>query len=375
MKFIGKVGKKIQERRAEAEGGLPPAGSSGSFSYSSQVPLWDGPPVSASACPAGTPAAGASFVGPVNSMDAGDKQRLYGNLKALVVAGDGGVWVAFKKGLLEKYSSTGRLLWHCTDFGLGISALVAQGDQVWVGGVDGRIRAFSAANQRLLKSWKAHCFPVVSLAADGALVYSLAADGSIRGWPAATATGIPAAAAEAWQAQQAACLDEQKLKMLVGTWNVAEQKPDRSELVLWVGDRARDAQLVVVGLQVRRRGGDMEKKEAGCQSIEHLLSIAVALLRCCLVPGPLQHYVAWCSVLPVDPRQAHTLAVSCFTPTQQTPLTPLCMALPHLWLCPSQEVGMGTSSVVQRGVVYLPPPACLTICRSSSLTGGGDGHW
>jgi phosphatidylinositol-bisphosphatase len=254
MKFIGKVGKKIQERRAEAEGGLPPAGSGGS--YTSQVPLWDAGSAPASACPAGTAAAGASFVGPVNGMDAGDKQRLYGNLKALVVGSDGGVWVAYKKGLLEKYSSNGRLLWHSTDFGLGISALEAHGDQVWVGGVDGRIRAFAAANQRLLKVWKAHCFPVVSLAADGALVYSLASDGSIRGWPAATATGVPAAAAEAWQVQQAACLHEQQLKMLVGTWNVAEQKPDRSELVLWLGDRARDAQLVVVGLQVRGGAGE-----------------------------------------------------------------------------------------------------------------------
>ncbi len=47
-----------------------------------------------------------------------------------------------------------------------------------------------------VRDWRAHAFPVTSLAAVGTTVFSLAEDGAVRGWPA---TPPPAAFVAAWQ--------------------------------------------------------------------------------------------------------------------------------------------------------------------------------
>jgi hypothetical protein len=39
--------------------------------------------------------------------------------------------------------------------------------------------------------------------------------------------------------------------VLVGTWNVNEMKPSRPGLQLWLTERAKSAQLVMIGLQVQ----------------------------------------------------------------------------------------------------------------------------
>jgi hypothetical protein len=40
------------------------------------------------------------------------------------------------------------------------------------------------------------------------------------------------------------------LQVLVGTWNVNEMKPSRPGVQLWLTERAKSAQLVMIGLQV-----------------------------------------------------------------------------------------------------------------------------
>jgi len=40
------------------------------------------------------------------------------------------------------------------------------------------------------------------------------------------------------------------MQVLAGTWNVNENRPSRPGLELWLGERAKDAQLVLIGLQV-----------------------------------------------------------------------------------------------------------------------------
>jgi hypothetical protein len=162
------------------------------------------------------------------------------------------MWVGYKRGLLERYSEEGKLLWQGRDFGLGITALEASGGDVWVGGKDGTVWVYAAATQQLQRQFKAHVFPVVTLACAGAVMYSLAADGGIRGWPA---VAVAPQEVVNWQRQiEEKCLEEQRVKMLVGTWNVAEGKPSRAALATWLGDRAKGTQIVVVGLQVRVPG-------------------------------------------------------------------------------------------------------------------------
>jgi hypothetical protein len=74
------------------------------------------------------------------------------------------------------------------DCGTGIRSLCAVGRRMWVGLADGHVRVFSApADDELpeaLGSWLAHGGSVVSIAAAGARVFSLAVDGSVKGWSA-----------------------------------------------------------------------------------------------------------------------------------------------------------------------------------------------
>ena len=54
------------------------------------------------------------------------------------------------------------------------------GPRLWVGLPDGRIRILADKPQS--REWRAHCSSVLAFAVCGSRVYSLAADGSIKGW-------------------------------------------------------------------------------------------------------------------------------------------------------------------------------------------------
>lgn len=82
--------------------------------------------------------------------------------------------------------------------------------------------------------------PRRSIAAVGPIVYSLAADGSVRGWPLAA---LPAPAADAWRSALLAGLHEQEVSVLAGTWNVNEGRPSRHALQMWLGERSARAQV------------------------------------------------------------------------------------------------------------------------------------
>eukprot|EP00775_Hariotina_reticulata_P006490 gene6490-6717_t len=181
------------------------------------------------------------------------KVASWGNIKKLVAAEDGSMWVSYKKGLLEKYSDGGKLLWSsCSssssgDFRpSGITALAAIGSRVWVGDQEGQLWVLDAGRCTLQRSWKAHAFAVRSIADGGPMVYSLGKAGSIRAWGALEP---PTAVTTAWQQDRASCLQVEQLQVLAGTWNVNETKPSRSGLQTWLGDRAASAQLIMIGLQ------------------------------------------------------------------------------------------------------------------------------
>ena len=263
----------------------------------------------------------------------------YGGIKDLVALEDGSMLVAYRRGALERFSETGRLLWcslapppffpsssapsssssrdrqqHppppppslASLLRSGVTALAARpGGGAWVGCTDGRVVALepapgSAGASELLvaHAWRAHLYPVRALACGGgggagggaavAVLFTLARDGSIKGWPAcpyalaascspscssflgpvAAADGAglpplpaaPAAAAAAmgalyasaglsWRAALPSALQRRSIRVLVGTWNVAEGKPSRASLRLWLGRRSAGASVVAVALQ------------------------------------------------------------------------------------------------------------------------------
>jgi hypothetical protein len=215
-KLLNKLGNKLQEKaskmldegrtgstdlRYDASGSTMSAYSS----CSSTAAGYAGPGTYGSAAP--------------KSADALDK----GDIKRVVAAADGSMWAGYKRGVLEKYTEAGQLLWSSATAATaaaaaagsagvfrpaGITALAAVGSSVWVGDTQGRLWVLDASSAALQRSWKAHVFPVRSIAAGGHLVYSLGKAGSIRAWPALAA---PAALTAAWQQDLTECMKEQQL--------------------------------------------------------------------------------------------------------------------------------------------------------------------
>jgi hypothetical protein len=267
-KLLGKLGKKLEaavNNAAIASGAGPVTlglGSTssprlGSAGSSGLAPAGSGEPGGSS----GTGSAGA------------DKAARWGSIKVLEPGPDGAMWVAYKRGLLEKYSETGALLWSSGAFQPGVASAAAAGAVLWVGGLDGRVWVLDAASGDVLRSWRAHVFPVSSITGGpGPVLVTLARDGSARAWPAAAPD---AASSMAWRtaAHGPACLEERRLSVFAGTWNVNEGRPSRAGLLEWLGARTRCAQLAVVGLQVRgwravrAEAGSVQQPIPGCSGL------------------------------------------------------------------------------------------------------------
>jgi phosphatidylinositol-bisphosphatase len=210
-KLLNKLGNKLQEKASK----MLDEGRAGSADLH-----YDGSSSAASAYSGGSQSAyasgaAASAAAAPRSAEAISK----GDIKKVVAAADGSMWVGYKRGVLEKYSEAGQLLWSSATAATatasvgvfrpaGITALAAVGSSVWAGDTQGQIWVLDAASAVVQRSWKAHVFPVRSIAAGGHLVYSLGKAGSIRAWPALLP---PAALTAAWQEDLAGCLKEQQL--------------------------------------------------------------------------------------------------------------------------------------------------------------------
>lgn len=160
---------------------------------------------------------------------------MVGEIVTLVAPPGGGVWVAHKCGIVDRYTAAGQRL-GSTDCGPAITAASCVGQRVWVGFADGMIRragsrgglaragtavqlgvaagwgrvpaatclllvstlplrapptppapACSVRDQEggALRVFQAHAAAILSITQAGSRTYSLAADGSIKGWSSA----------------------------------------------------------------------------------------------------------------------------------------------------------------------------------------------
>ncbi|KAL3132931.1 hypothetical protein ABBQ38_006845 [Trebouxia sp. C0009 RCD-2024] len=167
------------------------------------------------------------------------------HLRALVAAHDGSVWVAFKSGRLERYKFNARLLW-CKETGTGIASMASIGLNIWVGLADGRVRVYKDSGQQ---DFKAHDAGIIAIVPCGTRAFTLAADGSLKGWDAHSPSPLDAAARAAYEEGAGALVSRGNLEMLCLTWNVNEQRPDGSPLFNWIADLSGKASIAVVALQ------------------------------------------------------------------------------------------------------------------------------
>lgn len=339
-RFLGKLGKKLADGAAAAAekaaaAAVAAGGDDGGGFYGSSSSPHHGNYQRPLAPERG--GGGGGFGGGGLSEAAGQQQQQqqhHGGIKDLVALEDGSMLVAYRRGALERFSEAGQLLWSSLSSASaspasssspsppplpsllrsGVTALAARpGGGAWVGCIDGVVVALdpapgSAGATELVvaHAWRAHLFPVRAFACaapaaaaaagaagsggaaggsstktatttTGAILYTLARDGSVKGWPAcpwALAASSPPAAllfapparrappsssssllalfeheGRAWRRALLSALERRSIRVLVGTWNVAEGKPSRASLRLWLGQRSAGASVVAVALQ------------------------------------------------------------------------------------------------------------------------------
>ncbi|CAI0548935.1 unnamed protein product, partial [Linum tenue] len=80
-------------------------------------------------------------------------------------------------------------------------------------------------------------------------VFPLASHGGIRGWNVMAPGPLGSILRSELAGKEFLYTRIQNLKILTGTWNVAEGRATSDSLVSWIGSAARDVGIVVVGLQ------------------------------------------------------------------------------------------------------------------------------
>ena len=75
--------------------------------------------------------------------------------------------------------------------GLGIASMAAIGPNIWVGLTDGRVRVYKDSGQQ---DFQAHDAGVIAIVPCGSRAFTLAADGSLKGWNALSPSPLDAAA-------------------------------------------------------------------------------------------------------------------------------------------------------------------------------------
>ena len=71
------------------------------------------------------------------------------------------------------------------DIGVGIASMAAVGLNIWVGLVDGRLRVYKEGGQSQ-HEWQGHEAGIIAIVPCGSRAFSLAADGSLKGWSSLT---------------------------------------------------------------------------------------------------------------------------------------------------------------------------------------------
>uniref|UniRef100_A0A061RQF4 Type i inositol-trisphosphate 5-phosphatase 12-like n=1 Tax=Tetraselmis sp. GSL018 TaxID=582737 RepID=A0A061RQF4_9CHLO len=131
---------------------------------------------------------------------------------------------------------------------LVVTCLAAVGQCMWAGLSDGSIVVYHGTGSRVA-TWLAHRGAIVAMVVVGTRVFSMAANGTVTGWSAAIPGDGWSSLSSYWVRKLRQIVQRRTISVLAGTWNVNEQQPSQYSLNSWLGNRSKQAEIVVVGLQ------------------------------------------------------------------------------------------------------------------------------
>ncbi|XP_008811418.2 type I inositol polyphosphate 5-phosphatase 13-like isoform X1 [Phoenix dactylifera] len=175
----------------------------------------------------------------------GDDNR---RTEALTMTVDGMIWTGCANGLVVQWDGDGIRLQEVRHHSSSVQCLCTFGMRLWVGYVDGTVQVMDL-DGCLLGRWIAHSSPVIKMAVGGSYIFTLANHGGIRGWNLASPGPLDGILRSVLTHKEPFYTKTEHLKILVGTWNVGQEKASCESLISWLGGASSEVGVVVVGLQ------------------------------------------------------------------------------------------------------------------------------
>ncbi|KAG6758136.1 hypothetical protein POTOM_038472 [Populus tomentosa] len=193
----------------------------------------------------------------------GDDNR---RTEALIITRDGMIWTGCANGSLVQWDGNGNRLQDFQYHSVAVQCLCTFGLRIWVGYASGTVQVLDLEGN-LLGGWVAHSSPVVKLAVGAGYVFTLANHGGIRGWNVMSPGPLDNMLRSELAGKEFLYTRIENLKILTGTWNVAQGKASQDSLVSWLGSAAGDAGIVVVGLQEVEMGAGVLAMSAAKETV------------------------------------------------------------------------------------------------------------
>ncbi|GJN04049.1 hypothetical protein PR202_ga21559 [Eleusine coracana subsp. coracana] len=183
---------------------------------------------------------------------------------------DGTIWSGCTNGSIIVWDGNGNKLQEFQHHVSSVQCMETFGERVWVGYASGTIQVMDVEGN-LLAGWTAHSCPVIKMAIGGSYIFSLAHHGGIRGWPLSSPGPLDDILRTELANRELSYMRLENIKILVGTWNVAQEKASYESLWSWLGSASPDVGLVVVGLQEVEMGAGAlamaAAKESGLRAV------------------------------------------------------------------------------------------------------------
>ncbi|KAL0403406.1 UNVERIFIED_CONTAM: Type II inositol polyphosphate 5-phosphatase 15 [Sesamum radiatum] len=175
----------------------------------------------------------------------GDDNR---RTEALLATANGMIWTGCANGLLVQWDGNGNRLQDFQYHSFAVQSLCTIGSRIWVGYMSGTVQVLDL-NGNLLGQWVAHNSPVIDLAVGAGYVFTLANHGGIRGWSITSPGPLDNIFRSELAGKEFLYTRLENLKILAGTWNVAQGRAAPDSLISWLGSAAGEVDIIVVGLQ------------------------------------------------------------------------------------------------------------------------------
>ncbi|XP_050206712.1 type II inositol polyphosphate 5-phosphatase 15-like isoform X2 [Mercurialis annua] len=190
----------------------------------------------------------------------------YRRTEALVITVDGMIWTGCANGLLVQWDGNGNRLQDFQYHSAAVQCFCTFGLRIWVGYASGTIQVLDLEGS-LLGGWVAHSSPVIKMSVGAEYVFTLANHGGIRGWSVISPGPLDNILRTELAEKEFLYTKIENVKILAGTWNVAQGRASRDSLISWLGCAAGDVGIVVVGLQEVEMGAGVLAMSAAKETV------------------------------------------------------------------------------------------------------------